>query len=249
MRKPKKLAFGIEPSDRAYRLRLARYPAQAEAVTQYICDNFPDPNSRIDLLDIGTGRGRSLRYLEATGMAQRINFYGMDIRSDWFENIYAKDKWTALVTGDVEKGIPTPPLPPRFHVILCEQVLEHVTNPASVMSEMAKAMQPGGLLIVGVPTFPPGIAWVRKYIGGFLDGLFQRQRGHVQTFSCGSLVRMLEESGPFQVIAVRGFRIISGGPLAPLENLRWWWKFNSAIGRLVPLLCTEVQVITQRKLE
>ena len=46
--------------------------------------------------------------------------------------------------------------------------------------------------------------------------------------------------------AVRGFRIISGGLLRPLENYRWWWRFNRRLGELLPAACIEAQIIARK---
>jgi hypothetical protein len=47
---------------------------------------------------------------------------------------------------------------------------------------------------------------------------------------------------------VRGFRIISGGPFRPLEELRSWWAFNRWLGAKLPAACVEVQVVLEKKL-
>ena len=45
---------------------------------------------------------------------------------------------------------------------------------------------------------------------------------------------------------VRGFRVVSGGLLAPLENYRWWWRFNRWLGALFPAACIEAQIILEK---
>jgi hypothetical protein len=45
---------------------------------------------------------------------------------------------------------------------------------------------------------------------------------------------------------VRGFRIISGGLLRPLENYRWWWRFNRRLGARLPAACIEAQIIARK---
>ena len=48
-----------------------------------------------------------------------------------------------------------------FDVAVCEQVLEHVDDPRAALVEIARCLRPEGLLVFGVPTFPPGIAQIR----------------------------------------------------------------------------------------
>jgi hypothetical protein len=47
-----KLAFGVEPSERAYRLRLARYKALAETIAAYARET-EGQQPRLKLLDVG----------------------------------------------------------------------------------------------------------------------------------------------------------------------------------------------------
>jgi hypothetical protein len=81
------------------------------------------------------------------------------------------------------------------------------------------------------------------------DRLFRikKIRGHVQAWSKASFLRLVRQTCPNLTIeTTRGFRIISGGILRPLEYLRWWWRFNRLLGRLVPSLCIEIQVVAQK---
>jgi hypothetical protein len=34
--------------------------------------------------------------------------------------------------------------------------------------------------------------------------------------------------------------------LRPLENYRWWWRFNRRLGELLPAACIEVQIIARK---
>lgn len=241
------LAFGVEPSNRPYRLRLARYPALAETIAAFVRERSNGESApKIALLDVGAGDGRSLRYVEALGVADSIQFHGLELCEDRLAKMYAKPRWIQLIQGDVEKGIPTPPMPTNFDIAVCEQVLEHLRNPDFVLAEIARVLKPGGILIVGVPIFPPGFVTIRRRVVPVIDRWFGIERGHVQTFSLRSLVTMVERSARFEVIEQRGFRIISGGLLAPLENYRWWWRFNRWLGKTFPSVCIEAQVVARR---
>jgi SAM-dependent methyltransferase len=69
---------------------------------------------------------------------------------------------------------------------------------------------------------------------------------HQQAFSLASFLRELRQQPTLTVETVRGFRIISGGLLRPLENYRWWWRFNRRLGELLPALCIEAQIIARK---
>lgn len=234
------IAFDVEPSEWRYRLRLARYKAMAEAVAKYALER----SGQLDLLDVGVGRGRSLRFIEGEGVAERFRFYGVDNSDRRLESVYRPSRWR-LVKADVEAGLPY--AADAFDVCLCEQVLEHLDRPAVVVAEIARVLRPGGLAILGVPTFPPGAAGLRQWAVQTLRRRFGIRRSHCQTFTCRSFVKLVEGGGLLSVVDRRGFRVLSGGPLAPLEDFAWWYRFNRRIGRAVPWLCTEVQVLSRKR--
>jgi SAM-dependent methyltransferase len=82
------------------------------------------------------------------------------------------------IVGDIE----TYPLPPaEFDAVLCWTVLEHLSNPRVAVANMARALRPEGLLIVGVPnlwslkglltklTPHPFHVWAYRHIWGFTE--------------------------------------------------------------------------------
>jgi SAM-dependent methyltransferase len=269
----KKLAFDVEPSERLYRLRLARYQGMAEAVADWLDrqDGHAPPRPpdgpaghgkpapwdsdgrplRFRLLDVGVGSGRSMRYLERLGIADRFAFIGLDNSTYRLTHIYEPAagtegpaaRWT-LVQADVTCNLPLRDA--RFDVVLCEQVLEHIDAPQSLLAEIHRVLRPGGLLVAGVPTFPPGIDAVRRHVVPLFDRITGRRRSHVNVFTRRSFQDLVGRSAGFDIIDVRGFRIISGGLLAPLEDLAWWYRLNRRLGRAAPSLCTEIQLIARK---
>ena len=237
----------MEPAKWAYRLRLARYASLAETIAAFVRAEA-NGNGKIELLDVGAGDGRSFRYLEALGVADKVDFHGLELCEKRIAKMYAKDRWALVLQGDVEQGIPTPPLPDQFDVVICEQVLEHLRNPSYALGEMARVLKPGGMLVLGVPIFPPGVAAIRRHLVPMFDRRFGIERGHVQAFSLRSFCRLVQETGHFDIVARRGFRILSGGVLAPLENCRWWWEFNGWLGRMFPAYCIEAQIVAKRRI-
>jgi SAM-dependent methyltransferase len=237
-----KLAFGVEPSSRRFRLRLARYPALGLAVADFV-ERHP-ALARVDLLDVGVGSGRSMRYIERHECAGRIRFFGVDSSDRRLESVYRAESWT-LSRADIEIGLPFPAA--TFDIVLCEQVLEHLRRPERGVHEIARVLRPHGLLVAGVPTSLPGVRWIRERAVPAIDRWFSIGRGHVQAFSLGSFLDLLLRSGHFRMLRARGFRIVSGGPLGFLEDRRWWWRLNSWFGEKVPGLCIEVQLLLERR--
>ena len=244
---PPKLAFGVEPSTRRFRLRLSRYQALAETIAAWVRahpgGNGGSAGRSFDLLDVGVGNGRTRRYLESHPEAERVRLTGVDLSERRLAAVWGREAWS-LARCDAERGLPF--VPESFDLIVCEQVLEHLERPERLLAEMARVARPGALLVAGVPTFPPGVHLVRRTLVPFADRLRGVRRGHAQVFTLGSFSRLIESTGQFRVRGARGFRIVSGGPTAPLEDLEAWWRLNRWVGERLPWLCTEVQVVAER---
>ncbi len=236
------LAFGVEPSTRRYRLRLARYQALAQTVADMV-RRRPIDALKLRLLDVGSGNGRTLRYLEAEGVAERVEFIGLELNERRIAGMYRRERWR-IVRGNAERELPFATA--TFDCAVCEQVLEHLHHPDRVLREIGRVLKPGGIMIAGVPSFPPVAAQVRRHLVPVLDNLLHRKSDHVQGFSLGSFRQMIRQTGMFGTVEARGFRLISGGPFAPLEDYRWFWRANGYLGRLVPWMCVEVQAIVER---
>ena len=134
-----------------------------------------------------------------------------------------------------------------FDVVICEQLLEHLTEIGVAIETLARILKPGGTLIVGVPIFPAPLHILRQRVVPILDAIVRRKRGrgHLQAFSLSSFLHQMRQQH-LKLVKVRGFRIVSGGILRPLENHRWWWRFNRWLGERVPAVCIEVQAILEK---
>jgi len=238
------LAFGVEPSDRPYRLRLARYVALAETIAEFVRARAPRPDQPLRLLDAGAGNGRTLRYLEPLNVTDQIEFHAIEFDRWRIEHIYAADRWRAIVRADLTDGVPYADR--SFDIVVCEQVLEHLQNPEPVVRELVRVLRPGGLMILGVPTFPPVLFHLRKHVVPGLDRLRGKRREHVQVFDTRALRQIVRRAGDARVTQIRGFRVISGGSITRLEHHRWWYRLNRRLGQWFPWACVEIQVLATR---
>lgn len=235
-------AFGVQPARAPYRLRQARYHGMADDVSRFLQEH---PEQTIRLLDVGVHSGVSRRFLEVRPGAERIEFHGVDVFPKGREFVYKHHDWR-LHFADLEFGLPNLPTG-SFDVVLCEQVLEHLYNVDFALEELARVLRPGGLLLVGVPIFPPGLAPLRRTLIPWFDRRLGRApRSHVQAWSLSEFRTQVERVTGLPVAAARGYRFVSGGPLRPLEHLRGWWLLNRALGARLPGLCTEVQLLLRK---
>ncbi len=243
--KKTKLAFGIEPSPRRYRLRLARYPAMAEEIAAFVNEQNLKNDQKINLLDIGVGRGRSMQFTDVTGASGNIAFFGIDSSPKRLATIYCPQRWT-LKNCDISNG-KIPFDSEMFDIVVCEQVIEHLDNPTPSLLEMSRLLRPGGLLIIGTAATWPGVSLAYRYLVPIFDRFMGIKRGHQQIFTCWSFKRLIKNTGDFSILKTRGFRIASGGLIAWLENYRFWYRFNRILGRIIPTLCPDIQIIAIKK--
>lgn len=234
-------AFGIDPSrPHFYSLRQSRYDAVAADLDEWAAAAAAEGRT-LSILDVGCGWGILLRYLEA-----RPHFSAMAISATELTDafVYHKEAYRQFYKGDLAAGYPAIPSE-SYDVVVCEQVLEHLDDVDPGLGTLVRLVKPGGRLIIGVPIFIPPLHLVRRHVLPLVCGHcgLPALGDHRQAFSLSSLLRKLADYSQLEVLRVRGFRIVSGGPLRPLENFRWWWRLNRRLGELIPAACIEVQFV------
>jgi SAM-dependent methyltransferase len=239
------LAFGVDPTrPERYSLRQARYHAIGLEVARLI-PQFQRRGEPLKLLDVGIWNGVSMRHIERHDPQGVVEFHGVDLQ--FHPALYQRARWRSLTEDSLLDGLPNVPSN-TYDVVICEQVLEHLPNVDLALSSLCRATKPGGLLILGVPIFPPGMRWMRERVVPVWDRVVpaNKTRGHLQAFSQRTFLAAIRRNGDVTIQSTRGFRMISGGPLRRLENSRRWWQINCTLGRWLPGLCTEVQVLARK---
>ncbi|QDU30150.1 hypothetical protein ETAA8_52690 [Anatilimnocola aggregata] len=240
-------AFGVEDGYAPYRLRQARYYDLGVDCAQWANEHFAATGRKCELLDIGANDGITRRYVELHPGHEHVNYHGVDLFPEGTSAVYKQEEWQ-LHQIDLSQGLPCLESE-AYDIIVCEQVLEHLHDPGLAMREMVRVLRPGGRLVWGVPIFPHGVHLLRRHVVPVVDKWTNAgPRGHVQAWSKQTFLDLVKEQCPeLTVEASRGFRIVSGGLLRPLEYSRWWWQLNRRVGAAVPGLCVEVQVLLQKR--
>jgi SAM-dependent methyltransferase len=241
-RRGQKQAFGIDPSrPHFYSLRQSRYEALAADIDAWAA---AAAGRTLSILDVGCGWGVLLRYLEV-----RPHFPAMAVAATELPDrfVYRKEAYHRFYEGDLAAGYDAIPSE-SYDVVVCEQVLEHLDDVDAGLNTLVRLVRPAGRLVIGVPIFLPPLHILRRHV---IPPLCERcglrvVGSHRQAFSLSSFLRRLERYPQLEVLRVRGFRIVSGGPLRPLENFRWWWRLNRRLGELFPAACIEAQLILRK---
>jgi SAM-dependent methyltransferase len=135
------------------------------------------------ILDAGAGRMAWRAMLQAKA-------------SDYVATDYGQTHPDIGFTADMTKRLPVDDS--SFDTVFCCSVLEHVENPAAAMSELARVLKPGGILILSVP--------FRYYLHGAPADYFR--------FTSFGVRLMAGQSG-FEVVELSG----SGGFAQEIANL------------------------------
>ncbi len=137
------------------------------------------------VLDVGCSDGR----FGALVRAQGHHVDGLDVVKH--EGIATR--LDGFVEADLEDGVPESV--GRYDVVVAGDVLEHVTEPASLLADLCAHLEPGGELLVSVPNFAHWYPRTRVAAGLFdYDHRGLLDRGHVRFFTRRSFERLLRDS-------------------------------------------------------
>lgn len=243
-RQPPPRGLIIDPRHpRPYRLRLARYAALAQDIDAWAGAAAREGRT-LEVIDVGCGWGVLLRHLEEEPHFAAVALSAADVTDT---ATYKTELYRDYFVGDLTGGYPEIGSE-RYDVVVCEQVLEHLDALDLAMATLARLVRPGGRLVIGVPIFFPPLHLARRHLVPRLARLLRHpaSASHQQAFSLYSFRRLLRGLADLNIEEVRGFRILSGGLLRPLEHYRWWWQFNRRLGEVAPALCIEAQFILRK---
>jgi 2-polyprenyl-3-methyl-5-hydroxy-6-metoxy-1,4-benzoquinol methylase len=178
------------------RYEYAEGPAFVETISPWL----PFPLADKSLLDVGCGWGGKAVYCGEVLKPQRVE--GFDLPGVFDPAVplaFAAEKGVtgcAFRTGYAEK---IPYGDGEFDVLVCEDVLEHVDDPAAVLHESRRVLRSGGVLVALFPSFrmldahhlDRAVAWpglhyllsMKAWAGGLNHYLLQHADAAYEPFS------------------------------------------------------------------
>ena len=189
-------------------------------------ENDPFSSHSLILARVGEGRGRRLLDVGAAQgvLAQRFVERGFKvtcIEGDSTLAAMAQDKCHRMIVADLDKEIPE--LESQFDVIVYGDILEHLKNPAEVLSRLNRHVTLSGKVIVSVPNFVHLFVRLNILFGRFEymeRGILDRT--HLRFFSLNTFRRFLSGAGLVveEVVATPVPLLL----LVPQRYHGWWLR-------------------------
>jgi len=179
--------------------------------------SLPERGDGRRVLDVGCAQGYLSEILARRGY--RVTGIEKHASDEFPSNV-------KFIEADLDHGLP--PLDGQFDFVICADVLEHLREPAKLLSDLRGVLVPGGRMIASLPN--SGHAWFRWNIllGRFPAedrGLFDRTHLHFYTWR--GWVELLTAAG-FHIERVRG----SGVPVGLAVPRFAEWAAVRALERL-----------------
>ncbi len=178
----------------------------AEPICSLLRMRAPGPR----LLDIGFGRGHILRLARAYG----FEAYGIDSSE---KSVHQLEPEFGMRVHAASLGVDRIPWD-SFDAIVMSHVIEHLTDPAAILADIALRLRPGGLLYVAVPDME---SVQFRLFGKHWDVISPLV--HYQYFNESSLSRLLTDCG-FEALERIKF------PALPRELTPKWMQLLRKLG-------------------
>ena len=170
-----------------YELKPSPYSSHSK-----LLELLPAAGNGMRVLDVGCGNGYIGELLTARGY--RVT--GVERRGG-YNAAFPRD--VELVEADLEAGLP--PIANRFSFILCADILEHLRDPASLLTQLIPLLEPDGQVVASLPN--SGNLYFR------LNILFGRFPQHDKGLFDRTHVRFFMLDGWRELFAGAGLRIHS----------------------------------------
>lgn len=197
-------------------------------------------NKPVVIADVGCDNGIIKRFIPPVKDSRWIAF---DINTSRLDNAVAK--YDEVYHCDFDVKIPAPDS--SVDIAICSHVFEHLPRPEFTMSELARILRPGGMLLVGTPVAP-------KFIARFREMQFARQMQsgtrkhgqHVNMFWVKRLHRLAVQAGLKVEFSAGTAMIRKKG--SRLENYALWVRINQVWAAMFPSLGQELCVQIRKPL-
>lgn len=203
--------------------------------------HLPEPAAHARLLDVGAAAGFFVEQARLAGWDAE----GLELNG-WAAEYAREELGVPVRRGSLEDaGYPDR----SFAAVTLWEVIEHIPQPREFIREIARILQPGGLLALSTPDAGSAVARLfgRRWLG------WKKIPEHVFFFDRDTLGRLLREEG-FEVLSTRYVSLTVRASyaldrLAALVGVPWLARVPKAIGnaplRVNPLY--DLMVVARRR--
>lgn len=135
--------------------------------------------SGMSVLEIGCGSG-----MFAASLPPGCSYRGLEFNAEAIRKARAR----GLQVDDTKIESLVVTVPGTFDMVCAFQVLEHVPNPATLLSGAAQLLKPGGRLVIAVPSED-------SYVGHELNNLLNMPPHHLTRWCDAALVNAAQQCG------------------------------------------------------
>ena len=151
-----------------------------------------------NVLDVGCGAGDNARNIKSGHPGVVVH----GLTRSAAEATVARANLDRVTVCDLELGLPEEATRSRYDLVLFSHVLEHLTDPARLVAEAEKVLEPHGAILIAVPNV---VGWRQRW--EFVSGRFDyRESGvmdstHLRFFTYHNVETLLSQSAALRVVA------------------------------------------------
>lgn len=143
--------------------------------------------------DVGCGEGESLKFLTRICNLPKENVYGFDISTKYLKKTKKYSNNVYVWNPEVKSC----PVKQKFDLIVCFDVVEHVTNTDNFIKNIAMSMRGGGRLLLCTPNAKAFSRYIQKE-----KWYANQDETHLKYFSREMIVKVLKEGG-LEMVAIK----------------------------------------------
>jgi 2-polyprenyl-3-methyl-5-hydroxy-6-metoxy-1,4-benzoquinol methylase len=174
-------------------------------------------NGKNKILEIGAGSGETLLKAKALGLAEEVVGVELVRLGNGKQSHPAIDRF---IIGDVEQ-MDLPLEQNYFDVVLCGDVLEHLTDPWKTVKKLSTYLKPNGYFIASIPN----IREIKTLLKIVLHGDFNYNvagildKTHLRFFCKKNMLALFEQSGLTVISIKSNLDILGKGKRVLLNKL------------------------------